>query len=454
MQNDGVSQLMAHLAELENRRSDLAQRRTELNPELAALNRRIDDIDGQLGQMARSYERSLGSQVTSLDRVVGGSSGRLSGFPERQVEMSRLERQVTSLGAIHGLLETRLREAEVAEAVSRPTVQVVDAPTTPLGPASPRPLFNLALALVLGLAFGLVLALAREASDPRVHGRREVERRSGLPIVAMIPLVRPSGPLLPVEIASENGTAQPPLSDESGRSLLPARRTRALRKAGEFNGRGVAVEAFRSLGSDLQAIGRQIRDGEIRSLAVTSPGRGDGKTFISCNLALTRAGFGVHTLLIDADMRAGGVARFFDLPGRPGLSELLSGAATAREVRQTLRVSETDTLSVMPAGTPTADAAEILDTSYFEAMLAGAQAVYDLVVIDTPPLNVLPDTAAVVPHVDAVLVVVRDGVTDGRALELTLERLRRTGGPVIGIVFNDVELPKQYAYGSEAYADA
>ena len=109
---------------------------------------------------------------------------------------------------------------------------------------------------------------------------------------------------------------------------------------------------------------------------------------------------------------------------------------------------------IMPAGARTADAAELLESSYFEAMLAGAQAVYDLVVIDTPPLNVLPDTAAIVPHVDGVLVVVRDDVTDGDALELTLERLRRADGPVIGIVFNDVALPKQYAYGSGARADA
>jgi Mrp family chromosome partitioning ATPase len=106
----------------------------------------------------------------------------------------------------------------------------------------------------------------------------------------------------------------------------------------------------------------------------------------------------------------------------------------------------------MPAGEATNDAAELLDTSYFEAMLAGAQAVYDLVVIDTPPLNVLADAAAVAASVDAVLVVVREGVTDGDSLELTLERLERAGGTVAGIVLNDVRLPKQYAaYESYAY---
>lgn len=450
MQNQGVSQLLTHLSELESRRSELAQRRTEANPELAALDRRINDIDGQLGEMARSYERSLASQVTSLNQVVGGSTGRLADFPERQVEMARLERQVASLASIHDLLEARLREAEVAEAVSQPAVRVVDEATMPLAPSSPRPLFNLVLAFILGTGFGLALALAREGMDSRIHGRRELENLSALPIVAMIPLVKPAGPLLPVERAAEGDAARPPLRDARGESVLPARQPRALRKLGALNGRGVAVEAFRSLGTDLEAISRQIANGEIRSLAVTSPGRGDGKTFVSCNLALTRAAFGVHTLLIDGDMRAGGVARFFDLPPVPGLSELLSGAASARDARHALRVGDTDTLAVMPAGSPTDDAAELLQTSYFEAMLAGAQAVYDLVVIDTPPLNVLPDTAAIAPHVDGVLVVVRDDVTDARALELTLERLERTGAHVLGIVFNDVSLPGQYAYGSES----
>ncbi|MBW3660435.1 MAG: polysaccharide biosynthesis tyrosine autokinase [Gemmatimonadetes bacterium] len=452
LQNQGVSQMLAHLADLENRRSELAQRRTELNPELAALDDRIEALDRQLGEMARSYERSLAAQIRSLDQAIGASSGRLSTFPERQVEMARLQRRVDQLGGMYETLQTRHREAEVAEAVHETPVRIVDAASTPMEPSSPRPLLNLALAMVLGLAFGVALAMVRDHGDTRIHDRGELERRTDLPVLALLPRVEPPAAVLP--IAPANGDAREgSVRDESGQ-VLPSlqRRTRAMQRLAARNGGTVALEAFRSLGADLQFVARGVVDGDLRSLAITSAGRGDGKTFVACNFALTRAGFGVHTLLIDADMRGSGVARFFDIEPSPGLSELLSGSAGGGDARRVVKVGQSDLLSVMPAGAPTPDAASLLETSYFEATLAGAEAVYDLVVIDTPPLNVLPDTAAVVANVDAVLVVVREGVTDGRALEFTLERLRRAGCPVVGVVYNGVSLPKQYAYDAYAYA--
>jgi len=467
--NQTVSFLMQELGRLETQRAELARRRTAENPELIALNSRISEIDRQVGAVARQYEQSLGAQVSSLDRALGGSSGRLSSYPERQVEAARLEREVASLSAIYGMLETRLREAEVAEAVEQPPVRILDVASRPLRPSSPSPLLNLVLAIILGLGFGLAVGLAREVMDTRVHDRRILARKTSLPILAMLPRVKRARPILPIASAPDGepvkASSTPPGNESGpqGAVALPAPvRARgaaargAARAGANGGGRGdVALEVFRSLGTDLQFVARRLPKGDLRSIAITSAGRGEGKTYTACNLAIARASFGIHTLLIDADMRAGGVARFLSLePTSPGLSDLLSGRATAREARRTLRINGGDVLSVMPAGEATPHAGELLETSYFEAMLAGAQAVYDLVVIDTPPFNVLSDAAAVVASVDAVLVVVREGVTDGDALALTLERLERAGGNVVGVVLNEVPLPKQYqqyTYGSYSY---
>lgn len=462
--NQTIADLMNSLTQLETRRSDLSQRRTKQNPELAALDRRISAIDRQLRDLAVSYERSLASEVRSLDRVVGGSLSRLERYPERQVEAARLEREVTSLGVLYNLLETRLREAEVAVAVDQPNVRVVDVASVPLEPSSPRPLLNLALAIVLGLGFGLALAMIREHGDARIHDRRALRHTTDLPVLAMLPAVGRGGPLHAFDLVRlDLDTRRPQVTGKRHERLsVPAPRGRPLgsgririRRNGEVgaNGKQMAIEAFRSLGTDLRFVASALQTGDLRSVAITSPGRGDGKTFTACNLALTRAGFGIDTLLVDADMRGGGIARFFDLESpSPGLTDLLAGNSTAREARRIIRVNEVDSLSVIPAGIPTPLAAELLETSYFGAMLSGAQAVYDLVIIDTPPLNVLADAAAVATCVDAVLVVVREGQTDEFALELTLERLRRSGGTVVGIVLNDVTLPKQFADGSYTYA--
>lgn len=442
LENQTMSNLMTHLSELENRRSDLAQRRSPANPELAAIDRRISEIERQIGRLARSYERSLESEIASLGGVLGSSGGRLSSLPETQIEMSRLERKVSSLTEIHGLLETRLREAEVAESVREPNVRVVDEATLPVSPSSPKPMINMALALALGLGLGLALAFLRELRDDRIHDRSTLERRIDLPVLALIPHMRTAGPVLPV---GNNGHR---IGAPSGSRVVPWGRDPEEERA-------VALEAFRSLGTDLHLISRRLEAGDIRSIAVSSASRGEGKTLVACNLAIARASYGVHTLLIDADMRAGGVARFFGLEdASPGLSELLSGATSARETRRTVAVDGSDSISIMPAGARTPDAAELLESSYFEAMLAGAQAVYDCVVLDTPPLGLLSDTSVIVQSVDAVLLVVREDVTDWSALELSLERIRRAGGPLVGVVYNDVSLPRAYAYGYEGSDDA
>lgn len=440
--NQTMSTLMAHLSELENRRSELAQRRTSANPELAAIDRRIGEIERQIGRLASSYERSLSSEISSLEGSLGSSSGRLASLPERQVEMSRLDRKVASLTEIHGLLETRLREAEMAESIREPNVRVVDEATLPIHPSSPKPVVNMALAVALGLGLGLALAFLRELRDDRIHDRAALERRVDLPVLALIPHMRAAGPVLPV--------------GSNGHAIGPGNGTKApLWRRDPEEERAVALEAFRSLGTDLHLISRRLEAGDIRSIAVSSAGRGEGKTLVACNLALARASYGVHTLLIDADMRAGGVSRFFRLAdSSPGLSELLSGSTSASETRRTVAVDGSDSISILPAGARTADAAELLESSYFEAMLAGAQAVYDCVVLDTPPIGLLSDTSVIVQSVDAVLLVVREDVTDWAALELSLKRLRRAGGPLVGVVYNDVALPKAYAYGYGSRSDA
>jgi capsular exopolysaccharide synthesis family protein len=453
MGNQTMGFLMQELGQLETQRAELARRRTDENPELAALDQRIAQIDRQVGSIAREYARSLGAQVGSLDRALGGSQGRLSGYPERQVEAARLEREVASLTAVYNMLATRLREAEVAESVNEPSARPLDGASLPLNPSSPNKKMNMVLALVLGLGLGLALALMREIGDTRIYDRRALGRKTAIPVLAMVPTVRDPRPVLHVSPAPDAGD---PVS--RGEALPARRETRLVRPAPNGNGHGLdgdtALEVFRSLGADLQFVARHLPNGDLRSIAITSAGRGEGKTYAACNLAIARASFGVHTLLIDADMRRGGVARFFDLDTpSPGLSDLLSGRATARDARRTLRVNRGHVLSVMPSGEPRPDAAELLETAYFEAILSGAQAVYDLVIIDTPPLNVLADAAGVVASADAVLVVVREGMTDGEALDLTLQRLERAGGNVVGIVFNDVRLPRQFAYGRYTYDD-
>ena len=435
LKNQAVTAWLASLADLENRRVDLALRRTEQNADLAVVDARIADIEQQLRAMARSYESGLALEIKALDRTLAQMRGRLAVIPGEQVRSARLQRQASGIEDVYKMLRTRLQEAEVAEAVKLPNVRIVDAASLPYQSSSPRVRLNLGLGLILGLGFGLTLAVLLEYRDSRLHDRSEVEHAAGLPILAMIPSLRRPGPVLQVSASGAQGPRR-------GALLPPKRERRSARAKLETQ---MSLEAFRGLAVDLKFAGGHLGNGGLRTIAVTSSTRGEGKTLTACNLALTRASHGIRTLLIDADMRASGVAGFFGMPRpRYGLSDLLAGSAELPAVCLNLCVNGRDTLSVIPAGTPTPHSAELLDSPNMGQLLEEAKGEFDLIVIDTPPLNAITDAATIAAIVDGVVLVVRGGVTDRQALEMTLERLARGNGRVLGVVLNDVRLPEGY----------
>lgn len=190
----------------------------------------------------------------------------------------------------------------------------------------------------------------------------------------------------------------------------------------------------------------QVEQGRsLRTLMVTSPLAGDGKTVTSLNLAFTMARE-VHrrVLLIDADLRSGSLHRLLGLPASPGLADVLAGEVALDAAL--IAVPEWR-LTVLTAGSQFDNSTELLGSTEMRRLLDAVRTQFDRVVIDTPPAAPLADVGVVAPLVDGVIVVVRAGRTPKPAIERTLagidpERL-------LGLVLNDVE-GTQPSYGSAA----
>jgi len=451
--NETVTALMVSLLELDNRRSELSVTKTAQNPEVAALDRRIQSIESQLHTTARSYESALTAQVASLDQTIAGMGDRLSTLPERRIEHARLERKTDNLGEVYTMLEGRLQEARIAESVNLPTVRIVDSATLPVGPSSPNLPLNLALGALAGLAFGLGLAFLREQLDPGIRGRHQVERETGLSVLSMVPLVDRPGPVLEFSVTDPSA---------AGNGGAVVRRggaeTRRLRLAAE---KAVSLEAYRSLAVDLNFAPRSgYGNGDrpergFQSLAVTSATRGEGKTLTACNLALVHAAAGHRTLLVDTDVRAAGVSRFFGFGSSdPGLSDVLGDRRyDVRSVSHEVRIDGGESLTVLPAGAAVRHSASLFEGALFEKLLRDFHRDYDLVVFDTPPLSLITDATAIVASVEGVLIVVRSGVTERETLDYTLQRIRRVNGNVLGVVLNGVRSRDSYGSQYEYYRD-
>jgi len=261
-------------------------------------------------------------------------------------------------------------------------------------------------------------------------------------------------------VSADDGRYLPEHTAESmaGRTHAgnPGRRKRG-RPFGASAEWSATLEAFRSLATDMKFVGATNGDTPIRTVAVTSSTKGEGKTFTACNLALVHSSFGSNTLLIDSDIRAPSVQRFFGLPfAGPGLSEVLSDGVDPTSTWHRLSLDEANhrRLTVMPAGRTDEDAAGLLQApDTLAQVLSTARDQFDLVVVDTPPLSMISDSAVVAAAVDAVIFVVRSGKSSPAVLETSLQRLSRANQNVIGIVLNDVDQREYYYSYNYSYGD-
>jgi capsular exopolysaccharide synthesis family protein len=180
----------------------------------------------------------------------------------------------------------------------------------------------------------------------------------------------------------------------------------------------------------------------LRSVLITSPQKGEGKSLTASNLALTMAQeLQRHVVLVEADLRKPSLQQLFGLPAGPGLAEYLSGAADLKDVMKFL---PNHNLTVIAAGTAPGNPAELLGSTAMRRLLDQLRTRFDRVILDTPPVLPLADVAVLAPMVDGTLLVVRAGVTPKPAIENALRGF--DSSRLVGIVLNESGLEDDYRY--------
>lgn len=208
----------------------------------------------------------------------------------------------------------------------------------------------------------------------------------------------------------------------------------------------LAAEQYRSLRTRIK---RAENGRSVRTIVITSPAKGDGKSLTAANLALTMAQeFQQRVLLVDADLRRPTVHQLFGVNEGPGLADVLMGIA---EIDHALVDIPEHHLTVLPAGVPPGHPAELLGSAAMRRMLDTLRTRYDRILIDMPPVAPLADLHVMAPLADGILMIVRAGVTPKPAIEQALAGLDMT--KVLGLVLNDSgdHRPDKYAYEGYGY---
>ncbi len=429
--NQAASELLRALNEAVSQRSQLLQRRTMQDPDVQNLTARIKEIEEQLRNTALTYLRGLENQVEGYDRMLAQYGSDLERIPQREVELLRLERERDVLEEVYTLLQNRLQEARILEAVDDATVRVVDAAVLPAEPVRPRTMLNLLLGIILGGMLGVGIAFTREYLDETVHTREDVQAATGgAPILGMIPRIRQAG---------LNGRGKATQVAIGGAGELGARLV-----AGR-DPRNPVSEAYRTLRTNLTF---SNPDRPPKTIVFTSPLPQDGKSTSAANLAITLTQQGIKTLLIDADLRRGVLHGVFGVERDPGLTNVLAGSASITDAIRTIDLKESGTLDFMPTGPYPPNPAEILGSQRMKALLEALEERYDLILIDSAPLTVVTDAAVLGTKADGVVLVARASFTEKGALTYSIEQLRNVRAPVLGAVLNDVDYRRDSRYYS------
>lgn len=293
------------------------------------------------------------------------------------------------------------------------TIDIIDRAVTPGSPVSPNTSRNITLAVLLGLLAAAGAVVVVEQLDTTVKHRDEIEAM-GLPVLGSIPRF-----------------------DTHGEDVYIERDTQ-----------GIAGEAFRKLRTSVGFINLEQ---PTRSILVTSALPQEGKTTTSLNLAMAYAQGGLRTVLVEADLRRPSLHRIFGMIGTRGLTTAIVG-----DIPLTEAVMETETrnLSVVVAGAIPPNPVELLGSDQMTELLERLERMFDVVIVDSPPLVPVADPAALAGRCDGVIVVARAGKTDRRRLQDGATVIERAGGKLLGVVLNFLkpsDAPYDYDYYRYGY---
>ena len=217
-------------------------------------------------------------------------------------------------------------------------------------------------------------------------------------------------------------------------------------------------EIFRTLRTNIQFMNTK---GKLRTVLITSTLPGEGKSWISSNLAATFAQAGRKAIIIDADMRKGRQYSIFGLSPTPGLSNYLSGIDSDYNEVETdnlsnfIQETNIENLSIIAAGNVPPNPSELLITPKMEELLNKLKESYDIIIIDGTPSQLVTDSLILTRLVDSTLIVTASKQTKKEDLKKAIRNIKNVGGKIAGVVVNKIEVSAKkydqtYYYGSTA----
>ncbi|PQO99708.1 tyrosine-protein kinase [Pseudomonas frederiksbergensis] len=403
--------------------------------QIVGLDTSISELKLQQAEMDRKFTRqhpayrALLTQIGELSSKQKSLATKVEGLPSTQQELLSLTRDVEVGTAIYTQLLNKSQELDVMRAGTVGNVRLIDtADVNFLKPVKPKKILIVLIATLLGGFLAVALVLVRKALNRGLESPEAIEQL-GLPVYSSIPYST-------LQKAEEDKVFGGRGRSSKGSSLLAVSHPTDL-----------AVEALRSLRTSLHFAMLESTNNRIM---ISGPSPKVGKTFVSVNLAAVIAQTGQRVLLIDIDMRRGYLHKVLGVPVNDGLSDVLVNRCT---LQTAIHKTDIENLDLITRGQIPPNPSELLMHRNLTELLSQVSEMYDLVILDTPPLLAVTDAAIVGRQSGTNLIVARFGLNPAKEIELTIRRFAQNGIVLRGAIFNGVEkkASAKYGYGNYGY---
>jgi tyrosine-protein kinase Etk/Wzc len=401
--------------------------------QIVSLDTNISELKLKQAEMDRKFTRehpayrALMTQLGELTNKQDSLAKKVQSLPSTQQELLSLTRDVRVGTEIYTQLLNRSQELDVMRAGTVGNVRLIDAADVDrTKPVKPKKILIVLVATLFGAFLAVALVLLRKAINRGIESPEAIEKL-GLPVYASVPY----------SILQK--------TEEQKKSRTSSRTGKAPSLLAIHHPTDLSIEALRSLRTSLHF---GMLDAQNNLLMISGPSPSVGKTFISANLAAVVAQAGQRVLLIDVDMRRGYLHELLGVPFKNGVSDILVNRC---DVATAIHKTEIEGFDFMSRGERPPNPSELLMRSTFTELLNEVSSMYDLVILDTPPLLAVTDAAIVGRQCGTSLIVARFGLNPAREIELTINRFAQNGIKLAGAIFNGVEKRTSANYGYSGY---
>jgi len=408
MAESSVASMVNELQRAIMKKRALRQDYTEMYPEVIKLRKLIVILKKNIVVTIKNLRESVKEKKALVEKSILEQQKFLNTLPADERMFGQLQRKFVVNEKIYSyLLEKRLETAVVkASTVSKN--RILDSALIPGGAIKPKRTIIILIGLILGFILGVSLAFLRAFLDDRIKGEDDIRGISEVPLLGLIP-----------HIKRDDGKIKVFLSPKSA-----------------------VAEAFRNVRTNLQFMSNYK---SAHTIAVTSTVGGEGKTTVCINLAGIMSMSGKKTVLLNLDMRKPTLHEKFGLPNKQGMSTLLSGSTSLGKV---IQKTEYEDLDIITSGPVPPNPSELIQGELMGKVLEKLKEVYDVIILDTPPVGLVVDAKTLMHLVDTSIYVMRADYSKKGFLKSIKEvsSLKEIDG--LSVLLNDVKQGNGgYGYG-------